>query len=77
LDQTGPALIDEFAGGIRQRSGEVSEATGGAMRSSEGDSTRLTRPRNQTTKLFIDGREAGRGTQSERFDESARRGQTF
>jgi len=77
LDQTGPALIDEFAGGIRQRSGEVSEATGGAMRSSEGDSTRLPRPRNQTTKLFIDGREAGRGTQSERFDESARRGQTF
>ena len=30
-----------------------------------------------TTKVFLNGREVGRGTNSERFDESARRGQTF
>jgi len=30
-----------------------------------------------STKVFLNGREVGRGTNSERFDESARRGQTF
>jgi len=78
LDKAGPGLIDEFAGGIQARTRQVTSATENAMSASQTDSTgRLPRPRNQTTKLFIDGREAGRGTQSERFDESARRGQTF
>jgi len=76
LDQTGPALINEFATGINSERKQATSATGSAMGSSGGNS-RLPRARNTTTKLFIDGREAGRGTQKERFDESARRGQTF
>ena len=56
----------------------VSGSLGSGSTSGTSSSSR-TLPGSQTTttQVFLDGRQIGQGTSGERFDESARRGQTF
>jgi hypothetical protein len=48
-----------------------------ALQKGEDRQFKMPRQRDTTQPIFLEGREIGRGTQGERFDESARRGQTF
>jgi len=79
LDKTGPGLVDEFAGGITSNLGRLKNAGQQAANAADGRGGQRTLPGSQTTttQVFLNGREIGQGTSGERFDESARRGQTF
>jgi len=79
LDKTGPGLVDEFAGGITSSLGTIGNAGQQAANAADGRGGGRTLPGSQTTttQVFLNGRQIGQGTSGERFDESARRGQTF
>jgi len=79
IDEAGPGLVDEFAGGITSNLGKLKNAGQQAANAADGRGGQRTLPGSQTTttQVFLNGRQLGQGTSGERFDESARRGQTF
>jgi len=79
IDEAGPGLVDEFAGGITSNLGRLKNAGQQAANAADGRGGGRTLPGSQTTttQVFLNGRQLGQGTSGERFDESARRGQTF
>jgi len=79
IDKSGPGLVDTFASGITSNLGQLESAGNQAADAADGRGQGGSLPggSSSSTKVFLNGREVGRGTNSERFDESARRGQTF
>jgi len=78
IDQSGSALIDTMTQGIGSSSNELTETLEAALETGGGNGGSLPgEAREIVSKTFLDGREVGRGTSGERYDETARRGQTF